>query len=321
MIGAPVMLVDAGVVPAGGGSWSPDLEKMQSLTKDNIVVEEMRLWVRATFTTTATALAGAWPMALIACDLQAGRHAMTNGYVGMAALGPTEERFGQAEFTSPNSALAADNANTMRWRFPRGMALAAGTPMRPTFRWQDPLGNRNGSTNVSVTVAFCGRTIDQMPEKTFVPYASDYTARVNNSDSADLDLMNVCQRPLNVSGLGIGLYSAINPSATPGDLWACDQLYGERAWGGLFDGGGGSYRASGQVKIVDQDEFAIVPQYTSLSQIGGARLWLPTPGYVMPPRGYLRVNHKEAPALKIAAIQNYGIPQITLVGWREEEVQ
>jgi hypothetical protein len=319
VINAPVLLADGGTIQVGsGGSWSPNLEKMQSLTRDHVVIEEMRVWVR---TTSSVTKAGAgskiwslWPSAVLTCSVTAGRHALTNGYVGLSNLGASAERYGAAEFSRLVTANLADyvyNANTLRWRFPRPFAVAAGTPISPTFRYQTPDGRFVSapiwaSNSLVINVAFLGRTIDQMPRTTCVPFAADYTARDGQIDSHDTDLMNTCQRQLNVTGLGIGFATPLSWTNYP-DAWALDQLLGATSWA--------SGAAATAIKIYDQDQFSLVPQYTPIDQLGGGRMIIPTPGYVLPSRGYLRVNHQTAPS------NLSGLASVTLNGWREEAVQ
>jgi hypothetical protein len=315
VIGAPVMLVDSGTVPAAGGSWSPDLEKMQSATKDHIVIEEMRVWARSTLDTSQCGVGG-WPLALLRASIVCGRNSLTNSYVPLIGLGPKEERYGAAEFTSaaPGS-TPCDNANTMRWRFPRPMAIEAGTPFQPIFRWQDPLGNLAGSNDVQVTVAFIGRTIDTLPQSTCVPYASTYVARLNESESHDLDLMNICTKPINVAGLGIGLFCNPSGASQPAD-WVCDQLYTGSSWATSFFQATAGGVNDARFKLSEGgDQTFLVPQFASPAQVGGSRLWLPTSGYTIPKRGFLRVVQSTAPTT------TDGLSVIALNGWREEAIQ
>lgn len=311
MIGSPVMLVDSGVLSGPQGTWEPNLENMQSLTNDHVLIDEMRIWGHVPDYGEAEAHSTSSALGTVQMSLTAGRHSLTNGYVGTSRLGPAAERFAQLERVRAGSNTLNDVAYITRWHFPRPFAVEAGTPLRPSFRRQAPDGNLLDTHSVYLSVAFIGRVIDEMPAKTCVPYVSDYTARLGQTDSRDTDLMNFCDKSINVAGLGIGGYLSLTD---PLIGWITDRQTSNWA-----DAAVGS-SAGALVKIYDPDQNFLVPQFTSILQLGGPRLWLPTPGYTLPPRGYLRVAHKDAP-LYTPGVNAPFLANITLNGWREEAVQ
>jgi hypothetical protein len=307
VINAPVLFSDSGVI-APSKIWTPDTDKMQSLTRDVVQIEEMRVHITSN-NSRAVSVA-----ALLQMQLQCGRYPITNQFVPLTGLDATIERYwGDSVLVSAGNQSSL--MSNIRWRFPRPLALDIGQPLVPQFKWITPSGgtvSADASPNLTVNVAFLGRTLAAMPKKVCVPYVSTYLGRLNGSESKDTDLMNLCSNDLNVTGLGI---DALVSSGGSDDGWSGD-----------FPSGGGGQNAAviansayttamqTRLKIFDQDNFYLVPFYTSMLALAGPRQFMATPGYVLPKRGYLRVM---GDAIASASF----VPVVSLNGWREEVAQ
>jgi hypothetical protein len=322
VINAPVMLTDTGTLKYGS-TWSPDLEKMQSLTRDAVQIEEMRVFLSTTYQNVISVAA------IVLMKLAAGNLPITNQFVSLSGIDGVVERYwsGTSD-TSPGGAFGGTETpavqSSVKWRFPRPMALNLGMPLRPEFKWITPAGTvpslvYGTTADITVSVAFLGRTIEALPRKTCVPYTTNYIGAFGSTESKDTDLMNICDKPLNVAGLhGGGFFCAPGGLSAAGSAWADDSvLLGSSGGLGLTAPFVTTIPVTPRIKLFDQSQFGIVPFYSSFYSVFGPRMWLPTPGYILPPRGFLRAMSDTAAGLQPDRNMYY-TPRISVTGWREE---
>lgn len=258
---------------------------------------------------------GAVAGGVIACKLEMGGHALTNGYVPVW------------NFVRPNSILneilintgatAAGQVSVFTWTLPRPLYVPDGVVVTPTLQHRGLY-----TSSINVRVSFGARTFRSKsgpPKKIYLPYVSSYVsknfdANADDTDqSTELDLVNPFDQPLRLqrlTGRAQFLNSNKNGSGT---------IYVDEGYNGSSSGASPGEEML-KLRIFDSNGRPIVRNPTILRSIfpTSTRSWEFDNGAVMDPQSYYRILvNKSAPLAGTSSDPVFCQAFVGAVGWRE----
>ncbi len=152
---------------------------------------------------------------IIACNLELGKFAITNGFVPIWCMGRSENL--AAESVSDINTVPGC-ANEFTWRLAHPLYVSPDSVLVPTFQHRGQIQN-----DISIRISYSARSIPPgapPPRKLFLPYAASYTSKSFGANAAgvdqslETDLVNPFDTELYLQRF-TGRVSALNLSLTP----------------------------------------------------------------------------------------------------------
>lgn len=188
----PVLMADQSATIVPGSTVSLNAEQMTPPSNRPMLVRDITFVVFSTFGST-------WQNTglLVQAKINAGRFAVTNGFVPLSLMGPVTDR--RAEFISITGQTLS--VSYFKWILPKPMYLPPNTQMQFTFQTSPLSFIGVGSGSAIVLASVRGLLLDKQQSTAEVPYVTAFIPTTTQLQSGQQDLANVLDKPLKLHRL------------------------------------------------------------------------------------------------------------------------
>jgi len=304
------LLLSTDVSLVNGASAVPDLAQLSSPFREPILIDEVRFIITSPLTT-VTQATGDFSLdfgAAIQCRFRVGRVEISEGHVPVWLYGTSMQQHNTTvEVVTDTPGVQVEVVQTFahyRWKLPVPLLVPSGSVLIPNFRRIDGAGfTFPGAANVNISYA--GRYVDPglpLPKLIQVPWVSAFapTMPVAFYKTGERELSNILDVPVRVQRFTGRIFAQIGVGIDTQVLEATDN--GTSTPGGFMVGMKDSY---GREVIKDLTPFSSVFDEQR-------RAW--TFDKILGPREqYVMTIYNGLVDPDVAMV-----PQVALIGWREE---